>query len=172
MIRDYTELILTEEDKKNLYFISLSDKEQDDGIWKMKKKLRKHVLSEGLLAFLCMSVAFIFSENYMDKDAIWFAAMIGLVFMMLLIGLELIVYRSNIKLWKKKGIKKIEIVIQKKLPVEKEIVQRYDEPNDLQQFFPVEGKDIHTGYVSKIYISRKDYKNVPVGGIVQRIFSK
>lgn len=170
MDRNYTKVFLTEEDKDKLFFIPVTDSERINGIKNLKNKVKKHILAEGVIAVICMIIVILCSENFMAKAGIWLAAMIGLVFMVAVIVLEMIAYRSNIKVWKKKALKKVEVSIEKKFPVERETVHRFDEPDELRKFYPIEGKDIRTGYITKIYITKEDYENIPVGGIVSRNF--
>lgn len=82
-----------------------------------------------------------------------------------------ILYNAIIDLLNLKIVKHgyfIEVSVIKKLPIETRFsTGMIDGPLETNYYYPIEGRDTSTGYVSVCYIEKKEYKNTDVGKIIQ-----
>lgn len=61
----------------------------------------------------------------------------------------------------------IEILVDKKLPVESELNIYANSPATSSHYYPVEGRDTSTGYVPLCYIGKEEYNRVSIGETIK-----
>lgn len=97
-------------------------------------------------------------QGIFENDTIKYILSIYGVFILFLFGINMYACHVNIKKICKKQMLYCEAEILEKLPIETATCHTYDGPNDVEHYYPIWGKAVTTGYETKFYIEKKQYK--------------
>ena len=104
-------------------------------------------------------VCFIFAKILSGNEHVgWFMTFSGSSFLFsFLLLLSIFMYRSDKKMSNSENTKKLEGIKLKSLPIEKETIQRFDEPNAIVTYYPIIFLDTMTNYSTKLYVGKNNY---------------
>lgn len=164
MEREYTTVRLTAEDLNGFRFQKVEEDERESRIRSIKRVRNKNLIME-LVVFL---IGFVIGVYCLEVGSTaW--GMIGslvAVCMICAMGMTGYTWHYNSRLFRSSAWQQIEVELCEKLPEEKEYLYKAEGANSVHYFYPVTGRDIHTGYQSKIYVGKEDYDNFKKGSVI------
>lgn len=169
MEREYKTVRLTQEDKKGFHFQEVQDEERAKQICSLGKVRNRYLIGEGIV-FAIGSVTGL-GCLYKGKTAWGMIGCLVAVCMICAVLMTLYLWGYNVKVFRSSGWMEIRIELCGKLPVEKEYSMQTEGVNTLYTFYPVTGKDVQTGYISKVYIGREEYEGFETGKIINVRFN-
>ena len=165
MIRDYTTIKMTEEDKKYLSFLELYPGERHNLIGNARRVELRRMIICGVITAILSIIAILLNKE--TQVLAWILFSSSSIFSGFWFIAQIYLSIRNIKSVKYKNIRKIEVIKIGTLPKEFETVYRVEGANDTLEFYPIICRDAHTNYETKLYVSKEDYKR-PIGAIITR----
>ena len=160
MVRDKTNITLSETDERRFTIYDVPQ-EETDGIL---KNLRKTFLLSSLPVAVVLIVLLVIMFGLVH---VWYGrAMLFVVFVIVLFleAMNINLYRTNVKVFRAL-CHYIKVSMVEKLPVETEnIMNKNTRRNETYSFYPVKAKDTKkSNYTSVVYLEKEEYDNFAVG---------
>lgn len=164
MERYYKSIKLTNEDLNGFYFLEIQESSRKHLLKENKAKRNRYLMIEIILLFLCAGI-----ENYffIGSSAIEMIVWITEICIIAAFFLTCYLWVVNNKILLNQNLKEIEIQLIEKLEKETELETGLNNPGVLHLYYPIIGKDIHTGYQSRVYIDKETYDKLEKGNIVK-----
>ena len=161
MVLDHTKVVYTAEDEQGFTFRQIND-EDAAGELRTRKRKRNRWL---LIAFVALFIGMIVS-NFFNFDGSDIFAYIYYVIVIFVAGACVMTENANIRQLRKKHILQYDVILVQKHPVIESESYGAENIRDTKRFYPILGRDVHSGYESTCFVSEKDYKKKEIGDTI------
>ena len=161
MVLDHTKVVYTAEDEQGFTFRQIND-EDAAGELRTRKRKRNRWL---LLAFVALFIGMIVS-NFFNFDGSDIFAYIYYVIVIFVAGACVMTENANIRQLRKKHILQYDVILVQKHPVIESESYGAENIRDTKRFYPILGRDVHSGYESTCFVSEEDYKKKEIGDTI------
>jgi hypothetical protein len=158
MNREKSIISYSESDKKHIVVKKYLDTELDENtrMYKIKRNKRR-------ICFIVILILLVLASLLIKS--LQFPLYIALAFMIFLILVYEFVDRINLEAISRKYY--FEVQVLKKMPAETCAEGTLTPGTDISVFYPVEARDITSGYMSKFYINKEQYDGATTGSIIR-----
>ena len=161
MVLDHTKVVYTAEDEQGFTFRQIND-EDAAGELRTRKRKRNRWL---LIAFVALFIGMIVS-NFFNFDGSDIFAYIYYVIVIFVAGACVMTENANIRQLRKKHILQYDVILVQKHPVIESESYGAENIRDTKRFYPILGRDVHSGYESTCFVSEEDYKKKEIGDTI------
>jgi len=161
MVLDHTKVVYTAEDEQGFTFRQIND-EDAAGELRTRKRKRNRWL---LIAFVALFIGMIVS-NFFNFDGSDIFAYIYYVIVIFVAGACVMTENANIRQLRKKHVLQYDVILVQKHPVIESESYGAENIRNTKRFYPILGRDVHSGYESTCFVSEEDYKKKEIGDTI------
>ena len=138
MVLDHTKVVYTAEDEQGFTFRQINDEDAAVELRARRKKRNRWVL----------------------------IAFVALLIVIFIAGACVLTENANIRQLRKKQVLQYDVVLVQKQPVIETESYGAENIRDTKRFYPILGRDVHSGYESTCFLSEEDYKKREIGDTI------
>ena len=148
MVLDHTKVVYTAEDEQGFTFRQINDEDAAVELRARRKKRNRWVL----IAFVALLIDIFVCLYY--------------VIVIFIAGACVLTENANIRQLRKKQVLQYDVVLVQKQPVIETESYGAENIRDTKRFYPILGRDVHSGYESTCFLSEEDYKKREIGDTI------
>jgi len=161
MVLDHTKVVYTAEDEQGFTFRQINDEDAAVELRARRKKRNRWVLIAFVALFIGMVVSTFF--NFDGSDIF---VCLYYVIVIFIAGACVLTENANIRQLRKKQVLQHDVVLVQKQPVIETESYGAENIRDTKRFYPILGRDVHSGYESTCFLSEEDYKKREIGDMI------
>lgn len=161
MVLDHTKVVYTAEDEQGFTFRQINDEDAAVELRARRKKRNRWVL----IAFVALLIGMVVS-TFFNFDGSDIFACLYYVIVIFIAGACVLTENANIRQLRKKQVLQYDVVLVQKQPVIETESYGAENIRDTKRFYPILGRDVHSGYESTCFLSEEDYKKREIGDTI------
>ena len=161
MVLDHTKVVYTAEDEQGFTFRQINDEDAAVELRARRKKRYRWVL----IAFVALLIGMVVS-TFFNFDGSDIFVCLYYVIVIFIAGACVLTENANIRQLRKKQVLQHDVVLVQKQPVIETESYGAENIRDTKRFYPILGRDVHSGYESACFLSEEDYKKREIGDTI------
>lgn len=161
MVLDHTKVVYTAEDEQGFTFRQINDEDVAVELRARRKKRNRWVLIAFVALLIGMVVSTFFNFDWSDIFVCLYY-----VIVIFIAGACVLTENANIRQLRKKQVLQYDVVLVQKQPVIETESYGAENIRDTKRFYPILGRDVHSGYESTRFLSEEDYKKREIGDTI------
>lgn len=161
MVLDHTKVVYTAEDEQGFTFRQINDEDVAVELRARRKKRNRWVLIAFVALLIGMVVSTFFNFDWSDIFVCLYY-----VIVIFIAGACVLTENANIRQLRKKQVLQYDVVLVQKQPVIETESYGAENIRDTKRFYPILGRDVHSGYESTCFLSEEDYKKREIGDTI------
>ena len=161
MVLDHTKVVYTAEDEQGFTFRQINDEDAAVELRARRKKRNRWVL----IAFVALLIGMVVS-TFFNFDGSDIFVCLYYVIVIFIAGACVLTENANIRQLRKKQVLQHDVVLVQKQPVIETESYGAENIRDTKRFYPILGRDVHSGYESTCFLSEEDYKKREIGDTI------
>lgn len=161
MVLDHTKVVYTAEDEQGFTFRQINDEDAAVELRTRRKKRNRWVL----IAFVALLIGMVVSI-FFNFDGSDIFVCLYYVIVIFIAGACVLTENANIRQLRKKQVLQYDVVLVQKQPVIETESYGAENIRDTKRFYPILGRDVHSGYESTCFLSEEDYKKREIGDTI------
>ena len=161
MVLDHTKVVYTAEDEQGFTFRQINDEDAAVELRARRKKRNRWVL----IAFAALLIGMVVS-TFFNFDGSDIFVCLYYVIVIFIAGACVLTENANIRQLRKKQVLQYDVVLVQKQPVIETESYGAENIRDTKRFYPILGRDVHSGYESTCFLSEEDYKKREIGDTI------
>ena len=161
MVLDHTKVVYTAEDEQGFTFRQINDEDAAVELRARRKKRKRWVL----IAFVALLIGMVVSI-FFNFDGSDIFVCLYYVIVIFIAGACVLTENANIRQLRKKQVLQYDVVLVQKQPVIETESYGAENIRDTKRFYPILGRDVHSGYESTCFLSEEDYKKREIGDTI------
>lgn len=161
MVLDHTKVVYTAEDEQGFTFRQINDEDVAVELRARRKKRNRWVL----IAFVALLIGMVVSI-FFNFDGSDIFVCLYYVIVIFIAGACVLTENANIRQLRKKQVLQYDVVLVQKQPVIETESYGAENIRDTKRFYPILGRDVHSGYESTCFLSEEDYKKREIGDTI------
>ena len=151
----------TAEDEQGFTFRQINDEDAAVELRARRKKRNRWVL----IAFVALLIGMVVS-TFFNFDGSDIFVCLYYVIVIFIAGACVLTENANIRQLRKKQVLQYDVVLVQKQPVIETESYGAENIRDTKRFYPILGRDVHSGYESTCFLSEEDYKKREIGDTI------
>lgn len=161
MVLDHTKVVYTAEDEQGFTFRQINDEDAAVELRTRRKKRNRWVL----IAFVALLIGMVVSI-FFNFDGSDIFVCLYYVIVIFIAGACVLTENANIRQLRKKQVLQHDVVLVQKQPVIETESYGAENIRDTKRFYPILGRNVHSGYESTCFLSEEDYKKREIGDTI------